>query len=500
MNHLLVIEDDPDHRELIDHALNGHQPRRFTWTFRDSLASGAAYLGNGTPVDLILLDLSLPDSAYNETLPRMLKLAGPIPIIVLTSLDDSATLLGMINQGAKDCVPKTLLNSFFLERTITYSLDREHILRESVNKERQLVSERAFHQLVERQKVGVAIMDFDGSLVDCNPAFRKLLGLQAERISWLSPLKFLSPADKEALEEAIGKLASGHPGQFHFELEFKLPGMPLAFGELFLQAIDWPETGKALMCSLYDLTRRKQAEDELKTALSEKQREIEAKSGLISMLSHDIRNPVSNILSIIEILHLDKPESEDLTYLRTIEQLSRNVLNLIENILTDARYGDGKLQIHRTKANIREVVTQITALHAVEATWNKIKLNVEIDTPKKEYFMDVERLRQILTNLLGNAIKFTPELGRVDVRVWETDGTLLFSIKDTGIGVSPRDQENLFRPFGQANHSISREYGGTGLGLSICKRLCDHMDGSITLESEEGKGAEFIVALPCPEA
>jgi PAS domain S-box-containing protein len=498
MKRILIVEDDPDHRELINAALAGHASRLYRWDFKDSMAGAKDYLRHHH-ADLILLDLSLPDSAYNETLPTMLETADGLPVIVLTSLDDRHTIMSMIQQGAKDCIPKSMLSGLFLERSITYCLDREEINRESLRRERRLVYESGFHKLVEKSRSGMAVTNLDGIIFEANSAFRRFLGIGDRDPKGCRIYDCLPEAGASPLKETAARLVGNGTEEATLELEFPLPDGSLFFGEATIQSADWLDHGPSLLFSIHDLRRRKQTETELQEALKRVRRENQTKSELISMLSHDVRTPLCNIISVVEYLNLVGPENDGEDYLETIDQLARNVLNLIDNILVDVREDPESVTLNPGPCDIDALLDKILTLYRIQAEKKGIHLVKKTPLSRPVWQVDTGRLQQVLNNLLANAFKFTPEGGVIQVTVRDVDQRLLFAISDSGIGIAPEDQEKLFQPFTQANASIQQQYGGTGLGLSICRKLCERMGGSISLESEPGKGTTFRFSINCVE-
>ena len=252
---------------------------------------------------------------------------------------------------------------------------------------------------------------------------------------------------------------------------------------------------------LRDIAEIKEMERDLITAREAALAGSRAKSEFLSSMSHEIRTPMNAILGMAELLSETDLNSEQHRFLEVINANSAALLELINSILDLAKIESGRLQIEKTEFDLTDLVDKTISTFQVRAHSKKLELASRIVPGTPEYLIgDPLRLRQVLINLIGNALKFT-EVGEV-VLLIENDleagepGCLRFTVSDSGIGLPPEKLDSIFSSFTQADASTSRKYGGTGLGLSISQRLVMLMGGRIWVESELGKGSRFIFTLP----
>ena len=228
-----------------------------------------------------------------------------------------------------------------------------------------------------------------------------------------------------------------------------------------------------------------------------------AKDDFVAMMSHEIRTPMNGVLGLVEVLERTPLNADQGEMLGMIHESAGALLQILDDLLDYSKIEAGRLTIEAEPIDMRELVDNAVGLLAGRAHEKGLKVRVDI-APEVAATLrgDSVRLRQILFNLLGNAIKFTPQ-GEVDVQVAVVDQTgdaqtLEMTVEDTGIGIAPEVQARLFEPFVQAESSTTRRFGGTGLGLTICRKLIDLMNGTLELRSEPGVGTRMTVRLTMP--
>jgi signal transduction histidine kinase/DNA-binding response OmpR family regulator len=251
-----------------------------------------------------------------------------------------------------------------------------------------------------------------------------------------------------------------------------------------------------------DVTDRTESERALAEARDQADAANRAKSRFLAMASHEIRNPLNGIIGMSGLL-LDTPLTpEQMTYAKAVKTSGDALLSLIEELLDYSKIEAGKIDLEHRPFALSALIEDITELLAPRAQAKKLEIAAYVDERlPMQVVGDAARLRQVLLNLAGNAIKFTATGGValiVEPGIWP--GEISFLVRDTGIGIAPEAQQRIFREFEQADDRIARSYGGTGLGLSISERIVKRMGGRITLQSKPGEGSTFEVSIPLAAA
>jgi len=245
-----------------------------------------------------------------------------------------------------------------------------------------------------------------------------------------------------------------------------------------------------------DVTLRKETERQLKRAREDALRASRAKSDFLASMSHEIRTPLNGIIGMAEYLGtLDLPPTHA-QCLSLINQSGQMLLELINDILDFSKIEAGRMILDPQKTDLSRELDLLHNLLRERATNKAISLALDLDLPSRFHYTDITRLKQVLLNLIGNAIKFTHRGGEIRVRARELPADRLeFKVCDNGIGISREKMTHLFEPFVQGDGAVSSKHEGTGLGLSICKRIVEQMGGGISVESTEGEGSCFTFTI-----
>jgi len=248
---------------------------------------------------------------------------------------------------------------------------------------------------------------------------------------------------------------------------------------------------------LHDITELKDIEQSLLEANTIAETSNRTKSEFLATMSHELRTPLNSIIGFSDLLlEGDSRSEKQIRYLQNISRSGKHLLAIINDILDLSKIESGKIQLHREILPVKPLLEDMLANMQALAAKKEIVLKTSFDFDLGYIQADKGKIKQVLYNLIGNAIKFTDHGGFVTIGAKMKDDMIHISIKDTGIGISKKDQEKLFKPFTQIDSSISRRYEGTGLGLALAKELVVLHGGQIWVESESGKGSTFTFTVP----
>jgi len=363
-------------------------------------------------------------------------------------------------------------------------------------------SENLYRSLIETSPEGISLGDLDGNLFFINDQKVALFGYDnQEELLKKNIYELIHDSDIEKAKNLSNELLQN--GYItNSQLRFKRKDGSYFYGELRAKLI-YDDKGKPskLIDVISDITDRKKYEDDLKKAKIKAEESDRLKSAFLANMSHEIRTPLNGILGFAELLKDENvSQGQRREFLEIINSSGRQLLNLINDIIDLSKIEAGQIELMETDCNINSLLNEVYSFF--QSTKNDSgKENIEmrlvpgLEDSESEVKIDSFRLKQILNNLLSNALKFTHQ-GYIEFGYSLIDNNLEFYVKDTGIGVPKDSMGIIFERFRQADDSHSRIYGGTGLGLSICKALVELMSGEIKLSENEKDGAKFVFKLP----
>jgi|GEM_PF-154320 len=367
-------------------------------------------------------------------------------------------------------------------------------------------SEARFRSTFDGAAAGIVHMGFDARISRVNQKYCELTGYPSFELMNRSVTEVTHPDDRELITgEQFRALCQSKLDSYSTEVRtLRADGSEVWTQCTVSRTSDGVGSEPYVLAICSDISQRKQLERELLQAKDAAEAANQAKDEFLANVSHEIRTPMNAILGMTELALESATLEHQRQLLSTVRSAARNLLNIINDLLDFSKIASGKLALDRVDFSVRSLVTDTTRALADRALRKGLELvsYVHPDVPD-ELFGDDGRVRQVLMNLVGNALKFTAEGGvTIEVRGAPSqeprvDGVLLeFAVRDTGIGIAPEKQASIFHAFEQEDASTTRKYGGTGLGLTIAAQLVALMDGEIKVQSEPGHGSTFSVTVP----
>lgn len=438
--------------------------------------------------------------------------------------------LDLVRQGGFDAVYEThccqvvarLFDRFEIAFCAEWaSSEADTLLAELQTRNRAMTNEKnRYLTIFESHPHPVFILDTDGRIADLNHAAALMLhrgdvpGDQYYAVEGLSGDTLTGEVESGVrgqridailpwLAEDLRRFADGGKEQDEVERCFDMQTGQRFYNVMIARILDVSEKYAGMIVTLQDITIQKQAAEELRRSKDEAESANRAKSSFLANMSHEIRTPMNAIIGMTDLLMDTQLTEEQRDLVQTAHQSGESLLCIINDILDFSKIEAGKLELDSVPFDLHEMVESAVELFAGQIGEKGLELGV-LMAPELPVFVkgDPGRVRQILINLVGNAVKFT-EKGEVLVRASPKkcngrSDCVEFAVTDTGIGISEEEKHRLFRSFSQVDVSTTRRYGGTGLGLAICKRLVDLMGGEIEVTSTVGEGSTFHVILPLP--
>jgi len=622
---ILLTEDNPTDALYVKNQLKSNTLFKWEAVQSKKLADTIALLEK-EQFDIVLLDLSLPDSTGLDTLVRLRDAHPTVSVVVLTGTDDESLGIRSVQAGAQDYLVKALVNSENLSRSILYGIQRNTLqIQLSTN---AIDLEKSKKQLIRAQEIAkIGNFEIDPLTSTLNTSSQFFAVMEIEDLgSSVKVSEFLDHSYVNDKEEIISKINASVENREDANLEFRIDtesgqskfvnvqlkydkdddkflgtiqditefkktkedlkeseeryktifeqsddaiylttndGKFLEYNKSFVDLFGYEfeefniinagdlyaenterdiileeiskngsvrdreiklksKSGKILHCNLSatllttvdgtsigyhgilrDITEKKRTEELIKAKeLAERSSRI--KEEFLAHMSHEIRTPMNVVIGMTQLLSDLSPTKKQAEYLNALKLSSDNLLRIINDILDFSKLEAGKLNLESRPFKLDEIIDKIFQQFKYKAQEKTISLNTHIDKKAEVILMgDPLRLTQVLTNLVSNSIKYTHK-GYVSLdvsvlRETEVSLDLQFEVKDSGIGMSQSQMDKIFDSFTQASEDTTRKYGGTGLGLSITKNLIQLMDGSIEVDSTQGKGSNFKFKIKLPK-
>jgi PAS domain S-box-containing protein len=360
-----------------------------------------------------------------------------------------------------------------------------------------------FAEIVQSSHDAILATTIDGTIIAWNPGAERLWGYGV-REALGRPIAMLARPERTAEVAAfLARLVAGERIDQYEAVGIRKDGSPVDVSVTYSPIRDRAGRIVGTAGIARDITERKQVEEAMRAARDVAERALQAKAAFLANMSHEIRTPMNGVLGMTELLLETELTSDQRRQLELVHSSADGLLAILNDILDFSKIESQHLDLEVIPFDLPKLLYSTTTLLGVRAQAKEIELmtDVSMDVPVRVHG-DPTRLRQVLTNLIGNAIKFTHE-GEIVVSattVERADGRakIRFAVRDTGIGIASEQREKIFEEFAQADASMTRRYGGTGLGLTISRRLVSLMGGELTVTSELGRGSEFFFTVPLP--
>jgi len=490
---LLMVEDDKVDQMAFKRLVK-HENLPYIFTIAGSVSEAKSIMDSDS-FDIVITDYNLGDGIAFD----VLKLIKDVPVIVITGAGDEEIAVKLMKEGATDYLIKDPDHNYLKTLPITI----ENAIKNKDDEQRFSMLSHALMSINDC----VWITDLNDNILYVNEALLKIYEHYESDLIGKQIYTIYSNENVSKYIEEIknSTLKNGWQGEV---LSKKKDGKEFPIALSISMVYDHNGFPIALSGVAKDITEQKRYEEELFNTRELALKASRLKSEFVANMSHELRTPLNGILGMTELL-LDctdlTPEQQE--FLEIINKSGDNLLSIINDILDFSKIEAGKLEISQLNFKLHDTISDIMKTLSVRNDNGDIELMYYIaDSVPNALIGDPGRLRQIIVNLVGNSIKFT-EHGEIVVRIEAEKAQqnfsenndpqihLLFSIKDTGIGIPDSKKDIIFDSFTQSDGSITRQYGGTGLGLAITKQLVKMMDGNIWFESEEGHGTTFYFTI-----
>ena len=483
----LLVEDNPSDVALLTELLQDGDAKSWQITNFKRLSQALAEL-QSKEFDVILLDLSLPDSQGVDTVVQVYNVVPHIPIVVLTGLPDKNLALQAVAKGAQDYLVKGQISPELLVKTIEYAIERSQIVSKLQQRERE------FRTLVENTPDIIARHDRQHRYVYINPAITREFGIATATFLGKTPSELNYPQENsQFLENCLENALT--TGKIQIE-EFQVTNQdqPKTYQIYLVPEFGVNGSVDSVVTIARNITKLRQTE----AAFAESETLNRMKDEFLAMLSHELRTPLNPILGWTRLLQTRSFSSEQTqSALATIERNAQRQAQLVEDLLDLSQILRGQLKLKLAPVQLIQPINAAIKTARLAAASKSIEIETVLNSHLGYVRGDATRLQQVMENLLSNAVKFTPNGGKVIIRLEQIADEAQITVSDNGKGIKPSFLPFVFERFRQEDSSNTRQFGGLGLGLALVRQILEAHGGTVNAASPgEGQGAIFTVRLP----
>jgi PAS domain S-box-containing protein len=459
-------------------------------------AAGALALAAQEHPNLVLMDINIRGPLNGVQTAEALKQAGArVPVIFLSSHTDVGTLAQAVGTA-----PHGYLTKPFQPGELRASI--EVALARSLMEQRLLDSEQRWRHVFDDAPQGMALVSLRGEVLQANASLARLLGLELAALQGRAHGSLTHPQDAALEASQLHALCAGASRSAQFEKRYLRADGAVVWTQVSVSLLEPHDASPRLLYQVQDLSEQKLAQQQRAELEAERRalelREVQqlAQAQLLSRVSHEMRTPLNAVLGFTQLLRLTpvdaaQPKAEE--YLQHIEEAGRHLLAMVDDLLVLQRAHEGQLRVEMESVPLAQCVQLALSLLMPQARAQQVSLLEEVPAPL-QVRADPTRLRQILSNLVSNAIKYNRPGGELRVSAERVLGRVRIRLADDGIGMTPQQLQQVFQPFARAGRERS-SIPGTGLGLVISRRLAEAMDGTLDIDAREGGGTVATLEL-----
>jgi PAS domain S-box-containing protein len=501
---IFLVDDDEVDCMAFERALRKAEVRFNLETCHNAESAFNMLTEVGRIYDLIFIDYQLPGQDGLSLLKSIRMINTETPVVVITSQGDEKLAVEMMKAGAFDYFPKSEVTPSKLIQVLSAGNNLLQIRKEKARVEEELIAQQKLVAMItEASPSLISVIELESrKVIYSNRPVCSHLGYPASMRDPQTPFfdeRLLHPDDKQKLEQSDLLLADLNPGEV-VTTEYRLKHYDGSWRWFENRETPFVRDSisqvRLILRTMEDITVRKNNELELLESKQKVENTLVARALMLSNVSHEIRTPMNAILGLTELLLNDAHNPTEVDNLNSIKQSAENLLIIINDILDFAKIEAGKITFESIDFSLSEVINHLKKTMQFKFVEKGLSFTVDIDPQIPDVVKgDPYRLNQIVMNLIGNALKFTHK-GGVDlcaglVELTDEECSVIFLVKDTGIGISEDKLKTIFDQFEQGGSEVSRLYGGTGLGLAITKQLVEQQNGAMSVSSKVGEGSVF---------
>ena len=513
---LLITSQAEEIPRIRDMLANGKTPSdaspgRYRLECADRIEHGLEKMKKDS-VDVVLFDQSLMDGGETDAIKTLHRQAPEIPVILLGDTDDRLRISQILRNGVQDYLPKKALDGHLLEHAIRNAVDKKGLQQENDRlhleikelrwKEEALrESEKRFRNIALSMVVWIWEMDENGVYTYCSERVENILGYSPEEIVGRHFVDLMPPDEAKKVRDVFHRITE----QKKIIKDFENWNLHKKNHRICLMSSGVPILDEEGNLRGYrgvhkNITDQKKAEKALKEANKRLKKLDRLKSDFVSMVSHEIRTPITimkeGISLCLEGIAGELTDMQQELLNGTLQSVFR-LQRLVTELLDLSKIEDGKLELHRSMIELGAVAQQVQNDFKNQAAEKNIQFHLSILSEPISVYVDRDKIIQIFHNLVSNAVRYTESGGEIRIRIEDTrEKEIVCSVSDTGIGIAEENIRDLFSKFKQFGRPKGADYKGTGLGLAIAKGLVEKHGGRMWVESEQGKGSTFYFSIP----